>query len=101
MERRWNDADREKLRTRRKNCHSTTLLTTNPTWIDLVTNPGLSDDRPATNRVSNGTTCMLQVVCVKLKQMMPTVFQNDSRIFTVPPSLQSVVLTNIPKSTHL
>jgi hypothetical protein len=41
--------------TRRKpaQCH---LSTTNPTWIDPVANPGLRGERPATNRLSHGTT---------------------------------------------
>jgi hypothetical protein len=42
---------RENRRTRRKTCPSTTLSTTNPTWIDQ----GLGGKRPATNDLSNGT----------------------------------------------
>jgi hypothetical protein len=34
-----------------ENLPSTTLSTTNPTWID----PGLRGERPATNRLSHGT----------------------------------------------
>jgi hypothetical protein len=45
----------ENRRTRRKNCPSATLSTTNPTWIDLGANPGLCGERPATN-LRNGVT---------------------------------------------
>jgi hypothetical protein len=38
-----------------ENLPSATLSTTNPTWIDLGTNPGLHGERPATNRLSHGT----------------------------------------------
>jgi hypothetical protein len=37
------------------NCPSATLSTTNFTWTDPVSNPGLRGDRPATNRLSHGT----------------------------------------------
>jgi hypothetical protein len=45
----------ESRRTRRETCPSTTLSTTNPTWIDPDTNPGLRGERPATNHLSHGT----------------------------------------------
>jgi hypothetical protein len=45
----------ENRSTRGKICHSATLSTTNPTWIDLGLNPGLRGERPATNRLSHGT----------------------------------------------
>jgi hypothetical protein len=41
-------------RTRRKTCPIATLSTKNPTWTDLGANPGLSGDRPATNRQIHG-----------------------------------------------
>jgi hypothetical protein len=43
------------IRTRRKTCPSVTLSTTNPTWTDPGSNPGLRGERPATNRISHGT----------------------------------------------
>jgi hypothetical protein len=46
----------KKRRTRRKTCHSATLSTTNPTWIDPGANPSLRGERPATNRLRHGTT---------------------------------------------
>jgi hypothetical protein len=55
-ERRWNDIlTGENRRIRRKTCPSATLSTTNPAWIDPGANPGLSDERPATNDLSHGT----------------------------------------------
>jgi hypothetical protein len=41
----------ENRSTREKTCPSATLSTRNPTWTD----PGLSGERPATNRLSHGT----------------------------------------------
>jgi hypothetical protein len=46
----------ENRRTRRKTYPSAALSTTNPTWIDPVTNPGLRGERPATNDLSHSTT---------------------------------------------
>jgi hypothetical protein len=56
LEHRWNEIDRGKnRRTRGKTCPSATLSTTNPTWNDLGSNPGLCGGRPAANRLSHGT----------------------------------------------
>jgi hypothetical protein len=51
MEHQWG----ENWSTRRKTCPSATLSTTNPTWIDPGSNPGLRGGRPAANRLSHGT----------------------------------------------
>jgi hypothetical protein len=45
-----------------KTCPSATLSTTNPTWTDQGSNPGLRDGRPATNRLSHGTACIVALV---------------------------------------
>jgi hypothetical protein len=45
----------EKRSTLGKTCPSATLSTTNPTWTDPGSNPGLRGERPATNRLSHGT----------------------------------------------
>jgi hypothetical protein len=45
----------ENRSTRIKTCPSVTLSTTNPTWTDPGSNPGLRGERPATNRLSHGT----------------------------------------------
>jgi hypothetical protein len=37
-----------------KTCPSATLSTTNPTWTDPGSNPGLRGEWPATNRLSHG-----------------------------------------------
>jgi hypothetical protein len=39
-----------------KACPSDTLSATNPIWNDPGSNPGLRGGRPATNRLSHGTT---------------------------------------------
>jgi hypothetical protein len=55
-ERRWNDIYwRENRRTWRKTYPSSTLSTTNPTWIDSGVNPGLRGERPATDDLSQCT----------------------------------------------
>jgi hypothetical protein len=41
--------------TRGETCPSANSSTTNPTWTDLRSNPGLRGDRPATNRLSHDT----------------------------------------------
>jgi hypothetical protein len=51
MEHRWNETDRGKPKYSGKN-----LSTTNPTWTNPESNPGLHGERPATNRLSHGTT---------------------------------------------
>jgi hypothetical protein len=56
MEHQWNETDRGKPITRRKTCPSATLSTTNFTWTDPGSNPGLCGERPATNRLSHGTS---------------------------------------------
>jgi hypothetical protein len=56
MEHQWYEIDRGKPTTRRNTCPSATLSTTNLTWTDPGSNPGLRGGRPATNRLSHGTT---------------------------------------------
>jgi hypothetical protein len=41
--------------TRGKTCPSAILSTTNPSWTDPGLNPGLRGEKPATNRLSQGT----------------------------------------------
>jgi hypothetical protein len=55
MEHQWNEIDRGKPTTRRKTCPSAILSTTNPTWTDPGSNPGLRSGRQVTNRLSHGT----------------------------------------------
>jgi hypothetical protein len=45
----------ENLSTWRKACPSATFSTTNPTWTDPGSNPGLRGETAATNRLSHGT----------------------------------------------
>jgi hypothetical protein len=59
MEHQWNEIDRGKPTTWRKTCHSATLSTTNPTWADPGSNPGLRAVRPVTSRLSHGTAHFL------------------------------------------
>jgi hypothetical protein len=51
-----NETDRGKNRSSRgKTCPSATLSTTNLTWTDPGSNPGLRSGMPAANRLSHGT----------------------------------------------
>jgi hypothetical protein len=52
----------ENRRTRGKTWPSATLSTTNPTWTDPGSNPGLRDGRPAANRLSHGTASLTVTV---------------------------------------
>jgi hypothetical protein len=49
----------ENRSTRGKTCPSATLSTTNPTWTDPGSNPGLRGGKSVTNRLSHGTTAHL------------------------------------------
>jgi hypothetical protein len=64
MEHWWDDADRGIQSCRKGTCCSAILSTTNRTWTELGSNPGLRGERPATNRLSHGTArrppCILQ-----------------------------------------
>jgi hypothetical protein len=53
---RWNENWQGKPKYPEKTCHSATLSITNPTWLDLSSNPGRSGGKPATNRLSYDTT---------------------------------------------
>jgi hypothetical protein len=56
MGHRWNEIDKENPKySEKKNCPSTTLSITNPTWTDPGSNPGLRGESPGTNRLSPGT----------------------------------------------
>jgi hypothetical protein len=48
----------ENRSTRGKTSPSATLSTTNPTWTDPVSNPGVRGGRPAANSLSHGTAYM-------------------------------------------
>jgi hypothetical protein len=64
MEHRWNEIDRGKPKySGGKTCPSAILSATNPTWTDPGWNPGLRDERPATNRLSHGTVSDIHVTC--------------------------------------
>jgi hypothetical protein len=51
----WNKNWQRKPKYLEKTCHSATLSTTNPTWLDSGSNVGSRDQRPTTNRLSYRT----------------------------------------------
>jgi hypothetical protein len=55
MEQWWNDIFAGEIEVLGENLPSTTLSTTNPTWIDPGAIPGHRGERPETNRLSHGT----------------------------------------------
>jgi hypothetical protein len=57
----WNDNWQETPKYSEETCPSTTLSTTNPTWLDLGSNPGRHSRKPATNRLSCGTAISTDV----------------------------------------
>jgi hypothetical protein len=59
MGHRCNEIDRGKQTYSGKNLLSATLSTTNPTWTDPGSNPGLRGKRPATNLLSHGTAFVM------------------------------------------
>jgi hypothetical protein len=79
MEHRWNETDRGKPKYSGKTCPSVTLSTTNPTWTDPGSNPGLRGERPATNRLSHGTAeWSLTFKCFGLKFCTQLLFSHPS-----------------------
>jgi hypothetical protein len=52
---RWNENCQEKQKYSEKTYPNATSSTTNPTWLDLGSNPGRRGGKPATNRLSYGT----------------------------------------------
>jgi hypothetical protein len=52
----WNEDWQGKPKYSEKTCHSATLSTTNPTWLDPGLNPGRLGGKPATNRLSYGAS---------------------------------------------
>jgi hypothetical protein len=57
----WNEDWQGKPKYSEKSCPSTTLSTTNPTWADPDSNPGLRGVKPATNRLSYGAASTLSL----------------------------------------
>jgi hypothetical protein len=55
----------ENRSTRGKSYPSATLSTTNPTWTDPGSNPGLRGGRPQTNHLSHGTALLLSYSCLE------------------------------------
>jgi hypothetical protein len=51
----------ENRSTRGKTCPSATLSTTNPTWTDPGSNPGLRGGRPTANRLNHGTAVLQSI----------------------------------------
>ena len=57
--------DSERPKYSQKTCPSATLSTTNQTWNDQGSNPGLRGEKPGTNRTADNTktnrTCVLNI----------------------------------------
>jgi hypothetical protein len=68
MEQRWTDIGREKSKDSEKTCPRATFSTTNPTWTDPDPNPGLSCEKPATNRLRYGTNSLSHTAQVGLQR---------------------------------
>jgi hypothetical protein len=88
-QRRWNDILTEKTRiTWRKTCPSAILSTTNPTWIDLDTKPGLRGEKPATNNMSHGkaydhiSEVFIKFVCqISMTELSRRIFVKTKDLF--------------------
>ena len=65
MEHWWNDTDRGNWSAGRETCPSATLSTTNSTWTEVVSNPGLSDLN--TNIKSDTITITFNSKCLQRK----------------------------------
>jgi hypothetical protein len=51
----WDENWKGKPKYSKKTCSSATLSTTNPTWLDLGSNPGRRGEKPTTNPLSYDT----------------------------------------------
>jgi hypothetical protein len=82
MEHRWNETDRGKPKhSGKKTYPSATLCTTNPTWTEPESNPGLRGGRPATNRLSHGTALS---ITYKLSYLLFTNYPTYHLEITLP-----------------
>jgi hypothetical protein len=81
MEQQWNEIDRGKPTTRRKTCPSANLSTTNPTWTDPGSNPGLRSERPETNSLSHGTAKLVTLLQYSLMNKTKYLLNSKSRSF--------------------
>jgi hypothetical protein len=57
----------ENRRTRGKTCPNATLSTTNPTWTETGSNPGLRGGTPAANRLSHGAALQVKLQILETK----------------------------------
>jgi hypothetical protein len=100
MEQWWNDIFAGETEVLGENLPSATLSTTNPTWIDLGTNPGLRGERPATNRLSHGTALFLKLLnAIAEKQFcLTSIFYSTAQIgFSMLQHTQSHYTQNPPQ----
>jgi hypothetical protein len=70
----------ENQSTRGKTCPSATLFTTNPTWTDPGSNPGLRGGRPAANRLIHGTALLVTVKITTKKGLSPK-YLRDNQLY--------------------
>jgi hypothetical protein len=73
----------ENRRTRRKTCPSATLSTTNPTWTEPGSNPGLRGGRPAANRLSDGTPLTLDLTLSQMNLVHSTTLYRMQILFNI------------------
>jgi hypothetical protein len=84
MEPWWDYIDRGNWRTRRKAWLSTTLFTTNHTWIDPGANPDLRGEKPATNGQRSGYQCFGEIKSLHIqgKQADVVLLYQQSKVST-------------------
>jgi hypothetical protein len=68
----WNENWQGKTKYSEKTCPNATLSTTNPTFLDLGSNPGLRGGKPATNSLSYDTAYILPYSHITENSYMPT-----------------------------
>jgi hypothetical protein len=66
---------------RGRTCPSATLSSTNPTWTDPGSNPGLRGGRPAANRLSHGTAVSVALVIQHAKHMRHIIVSSVAFLF--------------------
>jgi hypothetical protein len=79
----WNDDWQGKPKYSEKTCLSSTFPTTNPTWPDPGSNPGLRGGKPATNRFSYGAAVRF-VVKMELVKVLSLGILHEVSLLTIP-----------------
>jgi hypothetical protein len=82
----WNDIDEKTEELKRKTCPSATRSTTNPTWTEPGTNPGVHSERQVTNHLSHDTGIkVLVTIGISRPRFVPRPSKYKAEVLTTQP----------------